>query len=293
MEIRLRCGECDRDVLVDEAFAGGMCRCPHCKATLAVPDRPPGRSGNRPAQPARAERPIRAAEAKRKPVRSSKHMNRIVLLLMLGISAVFFATVAFFMHQHFTEPPATGPKKPANPLDPTDAGTPTGPSIADVSLSGKVAYVLDGGASMRDTYDYAVALTIRSVETLEDDQQYTVIVAGEQSPRAMEGGYHDPGQEAEEFLMNTLPGGATDIAAALSAAGETQPDTVVLLARKPVDDPVAAARLLREAGVRLVTIAIDADESAAASLAEAAAETGGESRNYTRGQIDRWLSGRL
>ncbi|MGC9455273.1 MAG: hypothetical protein ACP5HU_10475 [Phycisphaerae bacterium] len=292
MEIRLRCSECDRDVLVDEAFAGGVCRCPHCKATLSVPERPAGRSGNRPAQPARAEAPLRATTVRRgKSARSAQQMNRIVMVMLLGITAVFLATGVVLIQRHLSEPATGNPEGPAAPSTRGAASRPSGPRVADVALEGNVVYVLDGGSSMRDVYNYAVLLTLRSIGTLQPPQQYAVIVSREQLPLVMEGGYQDPGPEAEEFLLETLPTGATDIPAALSAAADMQPDVVVLMARKPLEDPAGAARPLVDAGVRLVTIAMDADSSAAASLAEAAGATGGETRSYNRSDLDGWASG--
>lgn len=296
MEIRLRCGDCDREVLVDEAFAGAVCRCPHCRATLAVPDRPAGRSGERPAQPAaRVEPPPQDTPIVGRPATpkaGTHHLRRVVVLLMLGITSVFLVTAAIVLQRHFAESQPS-PPKPRNPLETGQHSELQGPRMADVALAGRIAYVLDGGAGMRDVYDYAVAMTLLSIDTLDDDQQYTVIVAGEQAPRPMPGGYHTSGAEGEEFLMNTLPVGATDIAAALSEAAQMRPDVVVLMARKPLADGGAAVQALTDAGARLVTIAIEADEQVEASLAEAAAATDGESRSYTRGQIDRWLSGRL
>lgn len=37
MSIRIRCSECTKKISVDDAFAGGVCRCPYCKALVMVP----------------------------------------------------------------------------------------------------------------------------------------------------------------------------------------------------------------------------------------------------------------
>jgi hypothetical protein len=301
MAIRLRCSDCDRDVLVDEAFAGGMCRCPHCKATLSVPDREPGRSGNRPAQPdAEPAAPAEAPVARRHPrpyahgpSPHTHHLRRLVIVLLVGLGLVFIAAGGVAIHRQLTARPEQGESRAVDPFAAmrSSEGQPSGPAIADVPLQGKVVYVLDSGASMKNLYDYAVALTLRSVETLGGEQRYSVVLAGEDEPRTMDGGYRPPDRQPEAFLAGTVPGGATDIAAALAAAAEMQPDVVVLMSRKGVDDP-AAARPVREAGGRLVTIALEADKDAEASLAAAAASAGGESRSYSRGQLDRWLARR-
>ena len=35
--MRIRCAECQKKISIDDAFAGGVCRCPHCKALVVVP----------------------------------------------------------------------------------------------------------------------------------------------------------------------------------------------------------------------------------------------------------------
>jgi hypothetical protein len=57
MQIQVRCGSCRNTISLDEAFAGGMCRCPHCKSIVEVPaearsQRPvPGRPSEPAARP--------------------------------------------------------------------------------------------------------------------------------------------------------------------------------------------------------------------------------------------------
>lgn len=66
MKIKIRCDGCGRQIAVDEAFIGGVCRCPYCKALVAVegtvsterdggrPDAPAREGAARPAEPAHA-----------------------------------------------------------------------------------------------------------------------------------------------------------------------------------------------------------------------------------------------
>jgi hypothetical protein len=37
MPLRLRCPNCRRQLLLDKAFAGGNCRCRHCRTLIEVP----------------------------------------------------------------------------------------------------------------------------------------------------------------------------------------------------------------------------------------------------------------
>ena len=38
MAIKIHCTDCQKRISVDEAFAGGVCRCPYCKALVMVPE---------------------------------------------------------------------------------------------------------------------------------------------------------------------------------------------------------------------------------------------------------------
>ena len=48
--IKIRCSDCRKKISIDEAFAGGVCRCPYCTALVFVPAAIPGAA--RPGRPA-------------------------------------------------------------------------------------------------------------------------------------------------------------------------------------------------------------------------------------------------
>jgi len=61
MAIKIRCVECRKKISIDEAFAGGVCRCPYCTAIVYVPDegKTAARQTRRPESPsARPEAPV-------------------------------------------------------------------------------------------------------------------------------------------------------------------------------------------------------------------------------------------
>ena len=64
--------------------------------------------------------------------------------------------------------------------------------------------------------------------------------------------------------------------------------TIVLFARKPVPGASTAAERAKTGGVRIVTIALDADPEAEQSLARLADLTGGQSRAYSAGKLWQW-----
>jgi hypothetical protein len=61
MALKINCPECNRRISVDEAFAGGVCRCPYCKAIVFVPGRVGQESGSqRPDAPVGLSDPLQA-----------------------------------------------------------------------------------------------------------------------------------------------------------------------------------------------------------------------------------------
>jgi PHP family Zn ribbon phosphoesterase len=51
MAIKVRCQQCRRKISIDEAFAGGNCRCPYCKAITMVSVRSAVSRATRPDRP--------------------------------------------------------------------------------------------------------------------------------------------------------------------------------------------------------------------------------------------------
>ena len=65
MAIKIRCIDCKKKISIDEAFAGGVCRCPYCTAIVYVPDdSAPGKRKGRPDTPTpRPETPADISKA--------------------------------------------------------------------------------------------------------------------------------------------------------------------------------------------------------------------------------------
>jgi hypothetical protein len=55
MAIKIRCVDCKKKISIDEAFAGGVCRCPYCTAIVYVPDD----AGQKKPKKSRAKTPAR------------------------------------------------------------------------------------------------------------------------------------------------------------------------------------------------------------------------------------------
>ena len=159
------------------------------------------------------------------------------------------------------------------------------PIVAGVGMAPPVVYVLDTSSSMLELFDFAVAMTRISVRSLEAEQQYSIVLAAARSNKVMPGGYIGGGESGEaaakEFLANVRRLGASDISAALSVALKQKPKTIVLYARKPVDDAMEVARQANSAGVKIITVALDGDAHVQQSMAKLAEATGAKSQAYS------------
>ncbi len=309
MAIKIRCPECSKKISIDEAFAGGMCRCPYCKALALVPDESgqpaqgvrPEAPGGRPEEPAgrpaepggRPEEPGGAPAGPTGPaIGEHEHIPMarpvkvqgiitIVLLILLALMVAVGMTLALMYL------PSGGPKLPPEgppQVDPL-AVSKSGPAIADIKdIKAPIVYVIDGGSSMRGTFDAARVMASNSIQSLTGGGQFTAIIAREDEDRAM-GEEFVPGGESgkekfESFVKATVPTGATDIARSLTAALERNPGTIVLIARKPVGGAMAAAAKAKEQGVPIVAITIDGDPEVNMSMEKLAETSGGQFRKF-------------
>ncbi len=103
MAIKVRCDGCQRKISVDQAFAGGVCRCPYCRATTSVPGPVHGRAAQ--ARPDRPDRPD--VPPPQEPIVGVKGMvagmqvTTPVVFLIDGAGAGDVADIAGAMARHY------------------------------------------------------------------------------------------------------------------------------------------------------------------------------------------------
>ncbi len=108
MAIKIRCSDCRKRISIDEAFAGGVCRCPYCTALVFVPAgasasvRPgrPSAPGGRPAAPGEtvgADAGITTAQEAREAIEAAAKSDQDVPIAspvrMQGIAAIIMLVV--------------------------------------------------------------------------------------------------------------------------------------------------------------------------------------------------------
>jgi hypothetical protein len=312
MAIRIRCSECRKKISIDEAFAGGMCRCPYCKAIVYVPEaatatgegvRPPAPTGRpdapqaRPAAPGAAVPPPPPGAPAAAPAGEHIPMARpvkiqgiitMVLLVLLALMVAGGVTVAllYLRGPDYTPQPVPDDTLPPDLL----AVSRRGPAVADIKLpEGPVLYVLDGGSSMRDAFDPAVVMTENSILSVTEKGTFTVLLCRETEDEFLSEDFQPGGEKgqaaARERLRNIAPSGATDLPRALKAALERKPKTLVLFARKPVDDCLDLAKQAHEQGVTIHAVVIDGDPEVNQSVKAIADATGGTARFVTSAEL--------
>jgi hypothetical protein len=173
------------------------------------------------------------------------------------------------------------------PLDPL-AVIKGGPALADVKLeAGPVVYVLDGGSSMRASFDATRVMVGNSIVSLGDKQKFTVLLCREDEDKFLSADYQAGGTSGQaataEFLKLLAPAGATDIPRALKAALARKPKAIVLLARKVVDDAMELAAGAKQQGTVINTISVNGDAEIDKSMKALAEATGGKSRAFLTG----------
>jgi hypothetical protein len=161
----------------------------------------------------------------------------------------------------------------------TPAAAISGPSVVwAIKIAPPVVYVIDGGASMADTYDAAFGWTRGSIKTLAPDQKFSVVVAGASQDSKMGdfvGGGSAGVGAAKAFFDEVHAGyGASNLARAIDAALALKPATIVIFCRKAI--PVETAEKAKAGGVKIVGIGMDAGSDVMDSLTELAKQTGGE-----------------
>jgi DNA-directed RNA polymerase subunit RPC12/RpoP len=307
MAIHLKCSECSKHISVDDAFAGGVCRCPYCKATVLVPGEADSSRRGRPAEPV-AQRPdVPAAAtpaapsvpaphtqpvmARKDPTRAIGVMGLILIgavLVMIGVGA--WLLMALKTGQSGQGEAAVAGSGPAAPSGPTVFRNKPSSVAGDIAIQPPVVYVVDGGVSMSDLMEYAALIIRSSVRSLGESGQFSIVVATEQGPSVMPGGWTRADAAGRRKAADTAgefyASGAADLGKAIAAAAELNPSpatVVVIFGRKNASSAVNAAGAVKAKGAKLVVINLDGGPAGDASgRAMAKAAGGGVFRQVNR-----------
>ena len=210
--IQLTCAQCQATLEVDDAFAGGVCRCQHCGTIQTVP-RPgallesQGTNGAAAAEAPRALYQVKSRsgassapsglEELAEVIHSSGlsgsglrnppageigvgHVisNRLPIILAI-IGAVAVLAIATLVALLMKSAPAAAPATalPDGTVVPSAAGTGT-PNFAGLDLSAgqKIIFLIDRGDATADFFPGLKALAARAVQSLGPDRKFQVIL---------------------------------------------------------------------------------------------------------------------
>ena len=305
---------------MDDAFAGGVCRCPYCTETVLVPSRRERGGGERPDSPqgrpdappadleaaaaaAAAPAPPAPVRAQHIPVANPVRTQGIVILILILVAmiggAVAVAVVLLRAPRRQQTPEQQQPDPGiVNPFDPRPAPGGEG-TIAGIEIRSPVVYCIDNGPGMRWTFDLISGVTQASIKSLGSKRRFTILLCGRRDSEgnrrrwAMPGGFHSGGPagklKADRFLADVDWYDDANLPATIAKALELKAATIVFCGRRTVADPEGLGARAKAKGASIVTIAVTDDDEAAASLAALAEASGGESRRLTRDELDAWL----
>ncbi len=101
--MRIRCFDCRKKIQIDEAFAGGICRCPFCKSMISVPQKKrKNKCPERPLEPsAKADssnlQAQKSIQPEQIPIADPAKFVGILKLAITGALVAAGAVVAFFI----------------------------------------------------------------------------------------------------------------------------------------------------------------------------------------------------
>lgn len=313
MAMRIRCSECSKKISIDEGFAGGVCRCPYCKALVVVGGGPMQTVGSRPEAPterpeapaARPEAPGAAepapapAEAaapahiapEHIPMARPVKVQGIVAIVLLGLMIVFLVGGGYLLYialqntERDNSRPFVPPKPTPSAANPLNA---TGPNqVAGIAIKSPVVYVVDYSGKMDEFRSVAADLVKRSLVSLKDGKYNVVLALDQEGPRPMAAQFSaaGDGNAAKEFIEGMFTGGSSKLEDSVQKALEFKPATVVVFAttsKRFESDQVAGtlAAAAKKQGTTIDTIVLGDPEQTNAHLKNLAEQTGGKMLAY-------------
>jgi hypothetical protein len=309
---------------MDDAFAGGVCRCRFCGTIQTVPSKLKDRNGSKHrtgskaiyAKSARGEAiPSSGLDQLAQVVASSGLVSdrlrdetlgrqtkpskqRLMLLVAGAILALGLLIGGWFALKSGSTTRQAGPLDAGltgrgDNVSGTDSHVP--PNFCEIPLHERtVVYVLDRGGSAVDLFSFLKEVTYKSVESLGTDRKFQIIFWNNGADDAYPASPTHAQSHSIEAARRTLDGiyaqGQTDVGSALKLAIQSRPDVIILATAKgwQLDhtfiDQVMGIR--KDLPIKIHTVTLGGSEQSEA-LKTIALRTGGESRLVTEAELRR------
>jgi len=291
MAIKVRCKNCRKKISMDEAFAGGVCRCPYCGAlNMAGGSAASGGGSGRPDRPDRPDAPGAAAapeeavdvEPEHVPLARPVRIQGIVALVLMALLLMMIAAAGVGAYMIFG---GDGDNGGGNGNGPITTGE---PSLIDVPITAPVVYVLDASGDTQYLYGSAKDVVRHSVRSLRGSRKFQLLLVrstGVESPSTdwLTGG--EGGDDTVKPFMNArFAGGRTDLAAAVERGIMLKPKTLAIISGSALSsDPdrvSALAAKASKAGIVVQCVSLGAFEDVSGPMEKLSEATGGQCRAY-------------
>lgn len=324
MAMKIRCKQCRKKISIDEAFAGGMCRCPYCKAIMMAPS-----ARGEVSRAARPDRPGAPADIAAAPIQEVESVETVPLakpVMVQGIVALVLSGLVVLLlilgvvlvvrlcsrlggspagpgtgvngrpdKTNGTSVTGNGDDNGLPPLpDPANPFTTRGLQVAGVAITSPVVYVLDASSGMRGMYDPAVAVMRYSIRAMGMAGRFNVIVLDEEGAKPLADAWTIGGEAGDEktknFLMAYQAAGASDLADGIRRAMTLKPKAVVVLTAKAVGNADELAQQAKKAGVNIFAVMPDPSPDAVKAMEKLTARTGGQCIQFAADDLLELLS---
>jgi hypothetical protein len=270
--IEITCTSCKRALSIDDAFAGGVCRCQFCGTIQTVPARGAAQKSATAAAKTKTlfENKARTAGAGigsgsgledladivqssglsnadlRKPKSSAppppppKNLTPL-LGLSVGVIVVLLVLVLFLvLHNNSPAPkPVTGENTSNITTDnnPSPAQAAAAPSFCGVPIDQPVVvYVIDNGSSSADVFDAVKTALFHSIDSLGPDRKFQILFWNPDTPAYPSSETTFAVKEnvdvAKKKLLDVTASGSTDPVASLTSAFGNNPGQIILITAK-------------------------------------------------------------
>ena len=278
MAIKIGCTKCGKKISIDEAFAGGVCRCPYCKTINDVP------LNSRRSQSGTRAVPTEASQ-KRIPIAKRASYQGITAVVLFALILIMIVGVILAIVMATRAGGDGGGKTPdqtptATEVNPFVAGAPS--TVAgDIKITTPVVYCIEAGRSMGGFYGDALDMVEASTKTLGLRDRVSIVVAWDDNVRSFESG-SVASMLAEAKALD--PEGTSPMADAIDEALAMTPETIVILTRQGV--ALSAAEAIKAEGVDVVVIVLDGIASIDSEMQTFAKAAGGACCSYTSADIE-------
>ncbi len=323
--IRIACTNCKTVLTIDDAFAGGVCRCQHCGTIQTVPAQPreastspvagqsmggskllyqnDARSGTGLDELAGVvvSSGLASGRLTRGPAPSARpHQNLMPLFIGIGVVILILLSVIVYLDLRTTTPAVnanTGPAVSNNQTStPTGApATPVNANFCGTKIEGStVVYLLDCGVATQEFLGDLKDASLRSLGTLGSEHRFQILFWSNGSDSPV--GYPESvttyatkdSIEAARHAIEDQPAfGQTDIRPALKVALTEHPDVIIIATGKGWDlDTNWVADVMAVRGSNRVPInTFNLGTSDSAALKSLATKTGGTYRDLAKSDL--------